>query len=95
MRLGHTDTQIYRPPNLSRVRCCEFVVVESASESASNMEGPYTLFGYPVPFPTKDLYIAVAAVALFLPATVCAHRLVSAILGLFLKNRAAQNEKHD
>lgn len=50
------------------------------------MEGPYTLLGYTVPFPTKDIYIAVAAVALFLPATVCAHRLVSAILGLLNKN---------
>ncbi len=55
------------------------------------MEGPYTLLGYTVPFPTKDLYIAVAAVALFLPATVCAHRLVSAILGLFLNKNAKRD----
>ncbi len=61
------------------------------------MEGPYTLLGYTVPFPTKDLYISVAAVALFLPATVCAHRLVSAILGPLLKrkNIGENNAKRD
>lgn len=50
------------------------------------MEGPYTLLGYTVPFPTKDLYIAVTAVALFLPVTVCLHWIVSSILGIFKRD---------
>ena len=50
------------------------------------MEGPYTLFGYTVPFPTKDLYISVAAVALFLPVTVFLHWTVSSILGLLRRD---------
>jgi hypothetical protein len=41
-----------------------------------------TLLGYPVPFPTKDLYIAVAAVALFLPVTVLAHTIVVKVLSV-------------
>ena len=34
-----------------------------------------TLFGYDIPMPRKDLFIAIATVAAFLPAVVIVHNL--------------------
>lgn len=42
-----------------------------------------TIFGYPIPFPKKDLIIALVAVTSFLPLIVIATRIVTTILGLF------------
>jgi hypothetical protein len=52
-----------------------------------NSQESYSLFGYDIPFPTKDLYIAVIAVAGFLPATVLVHFLVSRALALLKPKR--------
>ncbi len=35
-----------------------------------------TLFGYDIPMPRKDLFLAIATVAAFLPAVVLAHNAV-------------------
>jgi hypothetical protein len=53
------------------------------------MEAVDTLFGYPVPFPTHDLYIAFIAVVCFLPALVVIHFIVAKFLSLFKKEKSA------
>lgn len=40
------------------------------------------LFGYPLPFPREDLYIALAAVAGFIPAVVLINAVVNGIITL-------------
>ena len=47
-----------------------------------------TLFGYPIPFPRSDLFIAFTAVALFLPVVVIVHHsVVKTVGGLFGKSK--------
>ena len=55
------------------------------------MEAVDTLFGYPVPFPRQDFYVAFIAVASFLPALVLLHAIVARILSLlgFNKQKSA------
>jgi hypothetical protein len=45
------------------------------------------LFGYPIPFPKSELFIAIGTVAAFLPAIVILHFVFSRILGLFSKRK--------
>jgi hypothetical protein len=47
------------------------------------MEG--SLFGYPLPFPNEDLYIALFAVAGFIPAVVLINALVNGILNVLAR----------
>ena len=53
------------------------------------MEHVDTLFGYPVPFPKHDLFIAFAAVVSFLPIVVLLHFIIAKIASLFNKEKTA------
>jgi len=53
------------------------------------MEVVDTLFGYPVPFPKQDFYIAFIAVVCFLPTLVVIHFIVAGFLSLFKKKKSA------
>lgn len=44
-----------------------------------------TLFGYELPMPSSDLYVAVGTVAAFLPAVYIIHRIIASFLRLFTK----------
>ena len=44
-----------------------------------------TLFGYELPMPASDLYVALGTVAAFLPVVVIVHRIIAFISRLFLK----------
>ena len=58
----------------------------------SNLESRFSSVGYAVPFPIKDLYVAVAAVVLFLPVTVLVHTIVVHVLKLVRgKNKVKAN----
>lgn len=46
-----------------------------------NMEST-TLFGYQLPFPRQDLYVALIAVASFIPAVVLVNALVHGLLNI-------------
>lgn len=41
-----------------------------------------TLFGYPLPFPAREIYVAAIAVACFIPAVVLINAIVHGILNL-------------
>lgn len=41
-----------------------------------------TLFGYQLPFPRQDLYVALIAVASFIPAVVLINALVNGLLNI-------------
>ena len=43
----------------------------------SGAQEEYTLWGYNIPFPRKDLYVALGAVFGFLPITVLVHTLLT------------------
>jgi hypothetical protein len=50
------------------------------------MPGKDTIYGYEIPMPKGDLFIAITTVALFLPTLIVVHNLVAFIgrtLGLF------------
>lgn len=53
----------------------------------------YTLFGYDIPFPRRDLFIALAAVIGFLPITVILHTLVTTVYRLIAGDR--RTKKHE
>lgn len=48
-----------------------------------------TLFGYPLPFPKEDLYVALIAVASFIPAVVLINAVVNGLLNLLPKKKTA------
>ena len=52
-----------------------------------------TLFGYDIPMPRKDLFIAIATVAAFLPAVVLAYNFGLLLAWLFYRPFA--NKKQD
>ena len=49
-----------------------------------------TLFGYPLPFPREDLFIALCAVLLFIPAVVVLNALAHGVLNLFSSSKKAK-----
>jgi hypothetical protein len=56
-------------------------------------EAADTLFGYPLPFPRQDLYVALIAVSSFIPAVVIINAVVNAlitIVSLPFKKQKAQ-----
>lgn len=57
--------------------------------SLIKMEAVDELFGYPIPFPKQDLFIALIAVVSFLPALVIIHAIVTRIASLFTKKKSA------
>ena len=44
-----------------------------------------TLFGYELPMPVSDLYVALGTVAAFLPTVYIVHNIIAYILRLFAK----------
>lgn len=60
--------------------CSQTVVIYvSKSSVGRRLMDEHTIFGYPIPMPRSDLYIALATVAGFLPAVVVVHHLVAFI----------------
>ena len=51
------------------------------------MEVADTLFGYSIPFPRQDLYVALATVIGFLPAVVILHAIIVRLLQPFTKSK--------
>lgn len=49
-----------------------------------------TLFGHELPFPRADLYVALTAVAVFIPAVVVINAIANALLNLLLGKRKAK-----
>lgn len=48
----------------------------------------HTLFGYELPFPKQDLFVALIAVASFIPAVVILNALGHGLLNLFSPRKA-------
>lgn len=59
------------------------------------MAGNGVLFGYELPFPIADLYTALAAVVLFLPAVVVINFIVTLPFRLFSRGAPAKAAKRD
>lgn len=47
------------------------------------------VWGHRIPLPERDLYVALATVALFLPAVVVVHRSLAALFRVFVKPHRA------
>lgn len=54
------------------------------------VEAESTLFGYELPFPREDLYVACAAVLGFIPAVVLINAVVNGLLSLLGVGRKAK-----
>lgn len=42
-----------------------------------------TLFGFPIPFPKYDLFVAATAVALYIPTVITVNYIVNRVMDLF------------
>jgi hypothetical protein len=49
-----------------------------------------TLFGYALPFPREDLFVALGAVLLFIPAVVILNALAHGVINLFSSSKKAK-----
>ena len=56
------------------------------------MEEKYSLLGYPLPFPPQDLYVALLAVAGFLPALAILNALVHGLINLVTPAKKAKTQ---
>lgn len=57
-------------------------------QSPPTMEA--TLFGYALPFPREDLFVALGAVLLFIPAVVILNALAHGVINLFSSSKKAK-----
>ena len=68
--------------------CCR----SACNPCGTTMEEKYSLLGYPLPFPPQDLYVALLAVAGFLPALAILNALVHGLINLVTPAKKAKTQ---